>query len=275
MKDKKQLSIKEFSRLTAIKRENLRFYDRIGLLSPEARGENNYRYYSRRQLSTAYLISILRWVGVGIEEIKEYSAHRTPEKSLELFAQQDARIQAEMERLTETRLILKMYSDMAKASLDHGDNGLLLETKSREPIFLCPPIPPGMNSEEGEFFSYEQAEAKGINLGFPEGVLVSAKDIQPQNSAAVGRYYFKVGKAGNGSNAYKPSGLYAVAYGRGNPWNSAQLYGRLLTFIQEQGMRICGDAYEEYPLSDISVQDLNSYGIRIEIPVEAAEMPEA
>ena len=45
MSQKKQLSILEFSRLTGIKRENLRFYDRIGLLSPEARGENGYRYY--------------------------------------------------------------------------------------------------------------------------------------------------------------------------------------------------------------------------------------
>ena len=39
MSQKKQLSILEFSRLTGITRDNLRFYDRIGLLKPEIRGK--------------------------------------------------------------------------------------------------------------------------------------------------------------------------------------------------------------------------------------------
>lgn len=34
MKDGSNMQIKEFSALTGIKRENLRYYDQIGLLSP-------------------------------------------------------------------------------------------------------------------------------------------------------------------------------------------------------------------------------------------------
>ena len=36
MKDKSYMPIKDFSRLTGIKRENLRYYDQIGLLSQNA-----------------------------------------------------------------------------------------------------------------------------------------------------------------------------------------------------------------------------------------------
>ena len=79
MNQKKQLSILEFSKLTGINRDNLRFYDRIGLLKPEIRGENGYRYYTRRQLGSAYLIGGLRLLGVGIEDIRRYSAGRTHE----------------------------------------------------------------------------------------------------------------------------------------------------------------------------------------------------
>ena len=82
MNQKKQLSILEFSRLTGISRDNLRFYDRIGLLCPEQRGENNYRYYARSQLNSAYLISSLRLLEVGLEDIRRYSAGRTPERIL-------------------------------------------------------------------------------------------------------------------------------------------------------------------------------------------------
>ena len=89
MNQKKQLSILEFSRLTGISRDNLRFYDRIGLLCPEQRGENNYRYYARSQLNSAYLISSLRLLEVGLEDIRRYSAGRTPERMLAFFAQQE------------------------------------------------------------------------------------------------------------------------------------------------------------------------------------------
>ena len=69
------MQIKEFSALTGIKRENLRYYDQIGLLSPEFRGKNGYRYYSQNQLTTAYLITSLREIGIGIEEIKDISIY--------------------------------------------------------------------------------------------------------------------------------------------------------------------------------------------------------
>lgn len=264
MNQEKQLTIMEFSRLTGIKRENLRFYDRIGLLSPDMRGANNYRYYSRRQLSEAYLIVSLRGLGVGIENIKQFAAKRTPEHVLMLFAQQDARIQAEIEQLREISLMMQIHADMVRETLSHDEDALFLEEKKPEAIFLCPPIPTDMDDDEGGLFSYDYAEANGINLGFPQGTLVAKERLEVKDPALGDRYYFKVG---NGGNAHKPAGLYAVAYGQCDPWNAEALYRRLLTFIADQGLRICGNAYEEYPLGDISVQDRDQSYVRLEIPV--------
>lgn len=264
MSQKKQLSILEFSRLTGIKRENLRFYDRIGLLCPETRGENRYRYYSRHQLSTAYLISSLRWIGMSIEEIKQYSASRTPETSLELFARQDARIQAEIERLQETRLIMSLHADLVHAALSHEDQSPFLQVREEEPLFLCPPVPDHLGEDEGEMFSYDYAEAQGVNLGYPLGARLAQRCLETGEKGGAIRYYFK---AAAHENARKPAGRYAVIYGRCDPWHSEHLYRQLLAFIRAQGLRICGDGYEEYPLSDLSVQLPEHYGIRIEIPV--------
>lgn len=264
MNEQKQLSIMEFSKLTGIKRENLRFYDQIGLLCPESRGDNNYRYYSHHQLSSAYLISGLRQMDVGIEEIKQYSTQRTPEKSLALLAQQDARIEAKILRLRETQHIMKLYSDMVKEALAHEENTLFLIEKEQEPIFLCPPVSLHMSYDERETLSYSYAEEKGINLGYPLGVRIPHQCLTPDAALNELQYYFKVKTQSNGE---KPSGLYAVAYGQYPPWHSAPLYVRLLDFIHEQGLYICGEAYEEYPLSDISVQTFECYCIRVEIQV--------
>ena len=78
------MSIKEFSRLTGINRELLRFYDNIGLLTPEYRGENSYRYYGFRQIELANLISGLRSIDVGLEDIKSYLGERSPERKASL-----------------------------------------------------------------------------------------------------------------------------------------------------------------------------------------------
>lgn len=264
MSKKNKLSILEFSRLTGIKRDNLRFYDRIGLLCPETRGDNNYRYYSRHQLNTAYLVSSLRWIGVGIDDIKLFSAQRTPQKALELFAHQEEHIQAEIERLQEIRRIMEIHSEMIREALAYNGDTLFLQEKSDEPIFLCPTIPDYLSSDEGEKFSYDYAEKHGINLGYPLGAKLTQGCLEAGDTATVLQYYFK---AKAHSNALKPAGLYAVAYGKCDPWHSEPLYHKLLEYVRAQGLSIAGDAYEEYPLSDISIQTPDCQGVRVEIPV--------
>lgn len=264
MSQKKLLSIKEFSRLTGIKRENLRFYDRIGLLCPEARGENNYRYYSRRQLDAAYLILSLRGLGVGIEDIKQYAARRTPENTLALFAQQDRRIREEMRRLREMRLILRLHSGMVREALERGESAPFLQEKRPEPLFLCPPSPPGLEGDERELFPYDYAEAHGVNLGFPQGTLIPRERLSSPDASQPERCYFKLG---GGGNAAKPAGLYAVAYGRCEIWEPAPVYLRLFRFIRRQGLRVCGDAYEEYPLGEMAQPGTQQAFLRLEVPV--------
>ena len=230
MNQKKQLSILEFSRLTGISRDNLRFYDRIGLLCPEQRGENNYRYYARHQLNSAYLIGSLRLLEVGLEDIRHYSAGRTPERMLALFARQEERIQAEIARLRETSEIMKLRASLAREALAHADGEVLVEERPRERIFLCPPPPEGMSDEESESFAYEYAAGKGIHAGYPAGVLAT-----PSGGGWAYRFYFKTG--GRRGNAWKPAGRYAVAYGRSIPDDFERAWAGLHAFLASRSLR--------------------------------------
>lgn len=267
MSEKKQLSILEFSRLTGIKRDSLRFYDRIGLLKPEMRGANGYRYYTRRQLGSAYLIGSLRLLEVGLDDIREYSADRTPEKMLDLFEEQEARIQAEMERLRETSEIMNQYAEMAQEALSHKENEfeLRLKERKRERIFLCPPVSPSMNADEGEIFAYEYANSHGINLGHPLGVMITRENLFSGEKNPEYQYYLRTGKKGN---AWKPDGLYAVAYGRNGGQEADVFYLRLLDYIRAQDLEPIGGAYFEFLLDEIAVQNPEEYFGRIEIPVK-------
>ena len=260
MNQKKKLSILEFSRLTGISRDNLRFYDRIGLLCPEQRGENNYRYYARHQLNSAYLIGSLRLLEVGLEDIRHYSAGRTPERMLALFARQEERIQAEIARLRETSEIMKLRDSLAREALAHADGEVLVEERPRERIFLCPPPPEGMSDEESESFAYEYAAGKGIHAGYPAGVLAT-----PSGGGWVYRFYFKTG--GRRGNAWKPAGRYAVAYGRSIPDDFERAWAGLHAFLASRSLRPTGSAYGELLLDELSVQDTGDYFGRLEVPV--------
>lgn len=266
MSQKKQLSILEFSRLTGIRRDNLRFYDRIGLLKPELRGENGYRYYTRRQLGSAYLIGDLRLLGVGLDDIKRYSAGRTPEKMLALFAEQEKRVQAEIAKLRETSEMMKLFADLAREALCHDDGEVRVEEQSRERIFLCPPIPIDMSEDEGEIMAYEYANSHGVNLGYPMGVVIAGDGFLTGGGVPSYRYYFKTGKKGN---AWKPAGRYAVGYGGLDGGQDLETFcGRLLERIGEQGLEVDGDLYGEFLLNEMAVQDPEQYFGRLEVPVK-------
>lgn len=262
MSQKNQLSILEFSRLTGITRDNLRFYDRIGLLKPEIRRENGYRCYTRHQLGSAYLIGSLRLLGVGIDDIRQYSTSRTPEAMLTLFAQQQKHIKEEIERLEETNEIMGLYVDMVREALSHSEDSFFLCERKREQIFLCPTFPDTKDKDEVEILSYEYANSHGVNLGCPMGVMVAQESFLSDSAVPTYQYYFKSNRKWNG---WKPAGLYAVAYGQSERQDARDIYLKLMEFIQAQGLEVGGNAYGEYLLNDLAVQTPKQYYGRMEV----------
>lgn len=265
MIQKKNLTISEFSKLTGINRDNLRFYDNAGLLVPEKREANGYRSYSRKQLSSAYLITSLRGIGVGLEEIKKYSQERNPQKMMELFNKQDKLIQEEIARFKETRDIMQVYGQMAKRATLEEKEKIFLEFKEKEEIFLCKEIPEGMDEEEAESISFDYALEKGINIVYPLGVIVNRDKLYNEKEIEVSQYYFKTKR---NKNAVKPAGQYLAMYALSSTWNSTTIIKQFLTFMKKNKYVQCGEIYLEYHLDHIAIQSPEDYCIRIEIPVK-------
>lgn len=60
---------KEFGDLTGVSRRTLHHYDRIGLLKPSIRQDNNYRLYSERDLGRLQQILALKFFGFELKQI--------------------------------------------------------------------------------------------------------------------------------------------------------------------------------------------------------------
>ena len=78
---KKFYKIGDVSKIYNISTDILRYYEKIGLLIPDSRKENGYRYYSEKQLWKLSNIRNLRKLGVGLKEITEFLETRSITKT--------------------------------------------------------------------------------------------------------------------------------------------------------------------------------------------------
>ena len=96
----KPLTTGEFAKICNVKKHTLFHYD-----------ENGYRFYSYSQLNLFYFISMMKELGMSLDEIKFYLNSRTPEQMEELFTSKINQISNEIKRLKENKRILKSRID--------------------------------------------------------------------------------------------------------------------------------------------------------------------
>jgi DNA-binding transcriptional MerR regulator len=60
----------QFAKMTSVTLRTLRFYDKVGLLSPTEYTEAGYRLYSEDDLLTLQHILALKFLGFSLDEIK-------------------------------------------------------------------------------------------------------------------------------------------------------------------------------------------------------------
>lgn len=65
------MNIKELETQTGITKQNIRFYEKKGLLHPSRNTDNNYREYTQADAETLKLIKVLRKLDVSIEDIRK------------------------------------------------------------------------------------------------------------------------------------------------------------------------------------------------------------
>lgn len=65
----KLYSIQEASQILGMSKDTLRYYDRIGIISP-SRKDNRYRRYSKEDLIDLMNVQIMRYADFSLDEIK-------------------------------------------------------------------------------------------------------------------------------------------------------------------------------------------------------------
>jgi len=261
------LTINQFAVYSRTTRDTLRHYDKIGLLSPASRGENNYRYYSSAQLAIVNVIRTLQESGMTLGEIKNLIDMRTPDLMNEVFTNQIDRIDLLIEEWIKARKLLFTLRKSIQSALDVNEEKVTIHFMPAEAIILgdLNDYSRGRSAYDALLTFYNNIHEKypDLNLNYSVWGKFSQERIKQSDWVYPDYYYF------NNPDGHdrKPAAMYAVGYKRGGYGNSGELYTRIVEYIDKNGFEICGDAFEEYPLNEICLTEDEKYMMRVMITV--------
>ena len=267
MKKKENFSISDFAKIARTTRDTLIYYDKIGLLAPASRGENNYRSYSLLQLGIINLIRTLQTLGMPLNEIKRLRSKRTPDLVDAVLENQIKLIDEELDELSRARELLQQLKTTIHSHLDIDETAITVQHLPEASIILG-----DLNDYSGDrndydalfsFYSSCSEKYPGVDLNYPVWGFFSGERIRNRDWVWPDRYYFYT----SSGHDKRPAALYAIGYTRGWYGESQDLYPRMLSFIELNGYEICGPVFEEYPLNEICVLDEKDYLMRALVTV--------
>ena len=267
MTENEVLSIADFARLSRTSRSTLLYYDKIGLLSPVSRRENNYRDYTHAQLATVNQIRTCQALGMSLEDIRRIRKDQSPEIVDELFERQIKQIDGEIETWIRARKLLTTLKSVIHPLLTADIKTITVEYVPAVPIVLG-----GINDYSdnkngftalAHFYNYCSNKYPDLDLNYPVWAMLSEERLKNNDWELPDRFYFF------NPDGYdkRPAAYYAIGYTRGGYGQCGDLYERLIAYINIKGYEICGPAYEEYPLNEICYSSDEDFLIRLMITV--------
>lgn len=263
----KYYRIGEISRLYKISTDILRYYDKIGLMSPDFIGENGYRYYSKKQIWKLNNIRNLRNIGVGLEDIKEFLDERNINSANDIIEFQLEKVEDKIKKLTELKEELtsklenieffKTFKDFNKPVLKFIPKRKFLRSKGNfkqdweidfelkilnekteyDNDFIL------TNNEIGATLSKENF-FKGEYLTFSESFIIN--DVKGE---------------------IIPEGYFLTIVFKGKYDESYKYYNILKKYIEEKGLVVIGDIHEIYHIEIHITENEDEFITEIQIPV--------
>lgn len=126
------MNSKQVAEMFGLSVDTLRYYERIGVIPPVARGENGYRNYQNNDLNWIFLAKSLRSAGLSIESLIEFAAlaklsetQNVAGAQKQILVDQLKEIDKKINEMNEIRSLLQYKLDTYDEHLDKFINGEL------------------------------------------------------------------------------------------------------------------------------------------------------
>lgn len=264
----------EFARLCHVKKQTLFHYDEVGLLKPEIRKKNGYRYYSYQQFYVFGVIELLKEFDMPLKQIKTFMTNKTPQQLIGLFEEKKHQIRHKMAHLQQLERIIDTQLEITQYGIDTDFNDILLVNEAEEAFFLSPTV---VNADDKEFVRevsefLEELYDKKLDIGYPIGAILSHDKMRSKQYENYSYLYTKTAPTELAITKHRrPAGLYIVGFHIGPENLKGTSYERLHQFAAANKLQLVGDAYEEYVFEEAAVATIDNYVTQIKIQVMELE----
>lgn len=257
----------EFAQRFGIKKDTLFYYDRIGLFPPAGVDDNGYRYYTVPQLDVFWMLQTLKDLNFPLKTLEHYLNAPSPEELIALSKEQINRVNQEIKKLEQIHWLLCNVCTYTEEAITAPLDQILLTELPGELVLYSDPYPHKNDISDEKWFNFTDCFLKKADIKGPAyvGSVISQEDLTAGIFGKIDRLFIRR----NCTNAkLKPAGLYAVIYHQGPYASAREAYEPFLSKLKDQGLTICGDAYEEYLLDKLAVEHTNDFMIKISIAVK-------
>lgn len=267
----------DFARLCGTNKRTLIHYDEIGLFKPAYTDDRGYRYYSESQFDVFFTINCLSKLGMPLKEIGAFLNHRNPQALKKLLLEQREEVLKEEERIRKTRQVIetklalvslqeKLESNQAGSSTEH----IFQEYTPEEYMILSDPL----NTNDHEAIIHTLCSHIGycnknnLNAGHPYGAMLDVSELRQGHLDTYAYFFTKViDRPEDFPFHIKPAGTYAVAYLKGDYYDSEETYRKLFQWIDENGFRTGQYSYKEALIDELAADSSEEYLTKISVQI--------
>lgn len=267
----------DFARLCGTNKRTLIHYDEIGLFKPAYTDDRGYRYYSESQFDVFFTINCLSKLGMPLKEIGAFLNHRNPQALKKLLLEQREEVLKEEERIRKTRQVIetklalvslqeKLESTQAGSSTEH----IFQEYTPEEYMILSDPL----NTNDHEAIIHTLCSHIGycnknnLNAGHPYGAMLDVSELRQGHLDTYAYFFTKViDRPEDFPFHIKPAGTYAVAYLKGDYYDSEETYRKLFQWIDENGFRTGQYSYKEAIIDELAADSSEEYLTKISVQI--------
>ena len=249
------LTTGEFATLCNVKKQTLFHYDKIGLLSPEKRAENGYRYYSYNQLELFFTIRLFKELGVPLSEIKSLLYVETPAEIAQALKHQLYDIDLQIQHLKHLKKIAEVKIQQTEKELLANIHDIQRITLPEQRVVISEPV---LNANERQYNRIlanfvHLLEAQQLDQGYPLGAIISYEEIMAGHFENYDFFYTQVDELVVSSTIIRPAGDYLVGYQIGD--HIEEVYERLLKTASTMNVVVGEQMYEEYLFDRVFIDD--------------------
>ena len=267
----------DFARLCGTNKRTQIHYDEIGLFKPAYTDDRGYRYYSESQFDVFFTINCLSKLGMPLREIGAFLNHRNPQALKKLLLEQREEVLKEEERIRKTRQVIetklalvslqeKLESNQAGSSTEH----IFQEYTPEEYMILSDPL----NTNDHEAIIHTLCSHIGycnknnLNAGHPYGAMLDVSELRQGHLDTYAYFFTKViDRPEDFPFHIKPAGTYAVAYLKGDYYDSEETYRKLFQWIDENGFRTGQYSYKEAIIDELAADSSEEYLTKISVQI--------